>query len=932
MENNDPIYLVDGYGVIFKSYFAMVRSPLSNNNGENVSAILGFVNTIQALLKAMEGRNLAVILDSKGPTFRHERYPEYKANRNETPEELIRQIIWLDELLESWGLPFFRASTYEADDLIATVASRASQQGRECYIISSDKDLLQLVDEHVKVLKSDKGKFISLGVADVGEAWGVSPDQIRDYLAIVGDAADNIPGVKGIGKVGATKLLQEYHSLENIYRNLVSIKPDGMRKKLEEGRAMAELSYELVGLAYDAPISEDWADYHFPLKETYPELSGFLREIGLERLARSFAVPAKTGGQAQQVREKEPAADEEGKEEAFPKAASKEAKAGDGAVELPKTNVEYECVRTLEQLERWCAQIKNAKYIAMDCETTGLDELQDRLLGVSIALGEGLACYIPVETDELLEGSVLGADVLRSKLQEALDSGCGLIGQNFKFDYKVLSTWGLRIENIYFDTMIAAWLLDSLHPVGMDALAARYLGLSTIQFKEIVPKGQTFASVELGIATQYAAEDADITWRLYEKLAPMLEAEGLSQLFFGLEMPLVKILGDMELNGIPCNQGELEAYGSELGSKVADLQAKVMTIAGEDFNLNSTQQLASILFERLGLPSGKKTKQGYSTNSTTLEGLRQLHPIIEPILEYRRLNKLLNTYVQPLPGYINPSTQRVHTHFSPIGAETGRLNSRDPNLQNIPIKDEEGRKIRSAFQAKAPYKFLSADYSQIELVVLAHLSEDRGLCEAFRSGRDIHQQTASTLFFVDAAKVTADQRRIAKSINFGVIYGMSAFRLAQDLGLARQDAKNFIAAYFREFSGVKNFIQQTVASAEKSGVVQTLAGRRREIPQLRSQNKVERSHGERMAVNTVVQGSAADIVKSAMIHLAGEFQQRKLQSRMLLQVHDEMIFEVHPDEKANLQLLVPDVMENAYELEVPLKVNIEMGESWGAVH
>lgn len=905
---HEPIYLIDGYGVLFRSYFAMVRKPLTNYQEQNVSALIGLINTLRKVIRNSESPYLAVCLDPGGKTFRHERYPEYKAGRNEVPEDLIRQLRWTEDLLGHWGLPTFRCPGYEADDLIATVAKWASSERRDCYILSSDKDLLQLVDGFVKILKPEKNDFTALGTSEVYQNWSVYPEQIRDYLALVGDSSDNVPGVKGIGPKGAVSLLAEYPNLEAVYQNLSSVRPESLRKKLEQGRESAFLSYELIGLCAEVPMSRSWPDYAFEPKLENPELSAFLSEIGLPKLAREFSpslvlqeVPADDAGDV-------PVAD-----------------AAPGA--LPKTGADYECVRTEDRLAAWCAEIAEKKLVALDCETTGLDEISDRVIGISLATAPGRACYIPLEAPD---ETCLPAETVREALAGALTEEVRVIGQNLKFDYKFLLRWGFRLPNIHFDTMIAAWLLDSLRPVGMDVLAERYLGLSTIHFKDLVPKGKTFLDVELAEASRYAAEDADITWRLYQCFLPELEKRNLLPLFLSLEMPLVKVLGDMELRGIGCDRRELEEYGGEWKLQLQDLEEKIIRLAGETFNLNSTQQLAEILYEKLGLPTGKKTKQGYSTNSQVLEELRPLHPIIEPILEYRTLSKFLSTYVTALPRMICPETGRIHTHFSIIGAATGRLSSKDPNLQNIPIRDELGRKIRSAFKPGPESRFLSGDYSQIELVVLAHLSGDPGLCGAFSEGRDIHRQTGSILFRTPLDAVTAEQRRIAKSINFGVIYGMSAFRLSHELGISRFDAQSFIDSYFYEFAGVKTFVAETVAGAEETGFVSTLAGRHREIIQLRSKNKVERRHGERMAVNTVVQGSAADIVKRAMIVLEEKLRPRK--TKLLLQVHDELIFEVPAAESESIERLVVETMENVFPLRVPLQVNTEWGNSWGEIH
>ncbi len=1000
-----PIYLVDGFAIIFKNYYAMIRSPLVNLRGENVSALLGFVKQIQQILRhAREqgSRHMAVLLDSGCATFRHEIYPEYKANRDEAPEDLSLQIGYLAKLLELWGIPAYKSPGYEADDLIATLARRASAADHDCFIVSGDKDLYQLIDQRVQILKPDKGRIEQHGSDYARKKWGVSPEQMRDYLALVGDSADNIPGVRGIGPKGAAKLLADYQNLDNIYAHLAEIKPDSTRRKLGESKENAFLSYQLVGLAdqLEARVLQQpswealWQALELPDKvyggqfaegadrgEGNPEFARFLAELGLNQLARDFGLEdtAELGGNNTTTEAPSPlksgnAGLSQQRALTPPALRSSRTKAPGNGPQMTSTEVlqGYECVTTGARLQEWCQRITRGKIVAIDTETTGLNELADELVGISLATDRHRACYIPLridtrcrevagQTDVNPVPRLLSATQVREALAACLDPEVKVIGQNFKFDYKVLASWGLKVPNVYFDTMIAAWLLDSLHPVGMDALAARYLNLEPIHFKDLLAQATraakdeltgpyaakakikssqmkaTFAEVPLEQATRYAAEDADITWQLYQCLEPLLRERGLEQLFFELEMPLVRILGEMELWGIGCNRTELQKYATELEGEISRLETKVRALTGADFNLNSPRQLAEVLFEKLGLPSDKRNKTGYSTDNSILENLRDQHPAIAPLLEYRSLSKLHSTYVKALPEMVLARTRRIHTHFSVIGAETGRLSCKDPNLQNIPVKDSAGRRIRNAFQPEAGWGFLSADYSQIELVVLAHLSGDPGLCRAFQAGRDIHQQTASQLFHLPPDQVSAEQRRIAKSINFGVIYGMSAFRLARDLGLRRKDAQSFIEAYFHEFSGVKSFISHTVAQAAEQGYVETLLGRHREIRQLRSNNHNERSHGERMAVNTVVQGSAADIVKRAMILLDAELARKHSEadwkSRMLLQVHDELIFEAPLAEREALESLVLDVMENAEELDVPLKVNGEWSErSWGELH
>ena len=989
-DGDGPLYLIDGFALVFRSYYAMMRNPLTNMQGENISALLGSVKQIQQILRyarkhrPKEYPRVVMLLDSGELTFRHKLYPEYKANREAAPQDLAVQIGYMSELLEKWGIPTYKISGYEADDLIATLAKMASGYQKDCYIVTRDKDLYQLIDDYICILKLEKGKIEEHRQDYVIEKWGVEPLQIRDYLALIGDSSDNIPGVKGIGPKGAVKLLSQHKSLEGIYNQLEQVQPESMRKKLKEYREQAEISYELVGLIHKVPELEQvpwpelWKQFEVPpmvLGQQNPEFANFLFKLGMNQLAGEFDEKfSNVENQSSENRSKTEikatetlSSDQNRDNNSNESLLTRQSRALTPPLKRPapedvsETNSEpgntahvvnnpvstspevlqgYECILNEAQLSRWCAHITEQKIVAIDTETTGLNELSDELVGISLAIETNRACYIPLKVHhnhESARASLLSSKTVQAALSDCLTPEIRVIGQHFKFDYKVLASWGLTVPNIYFDTMIAAWLLDSLHPVGMDNLALRYLNRNTIHFSALVPKAKkgqvqkSFADVPLEQATHYAAEDADITWQLYQTFSLMLKQQGLEELFFNLEMPLVRILGDMELYGIGCKRSELQNYAAELEIELKHLESIVKTLTGEDFNLNSPQQLASVLFDKLRLPAGKKTKQGYSTDTLTLEKLRHLHPTIVPLLEFRRLNKLYSTYVKSLPSLVLPRTGRIHTHFSLIGTETGRLSCKDPNLQNIPVKDMAGRRIRSAFQPKSGWGFFSADYSQIELVVLAHFSADSGLSRAFQEGRDIHQQTAGRLFGIEPEQVHAEQRRIAKSINFGVIYGMSAFRLAQDLGLTRKDAQHFIDAYFREFSGVRHFISQVLEQAEQQGFVETLAGRRREIRQLHSNNKNERSHGERMAINTIIQGSAADIVKRAMILLVSQLE--GMQSRLVLQVHDELIFEIPLEEKEPLQTLILDVMEHAYDLDVPLKVNGEWStQSWGELH
>jgi DNA polymerase-1 len=940
-----PLYVLDGYSLIYRSYFAFIRSPLRNAQGKNTSAMFGFYRSLFALLAERKPEYFAVVLDSKTPTFRHEMYGEYKSTRQKTPEDLQEQIPVIEEIAAALGIPAIRVDGVEADDIMASFAKRCEGQGRPCYIISGDKDLLQMVGGQVKVLRPDKSGFVETGREEVFASWGVYPEQIVDYLSLVGDASDNVPGAKGIGEKTAVALLARFGGVEALYERLGEVESDSWRRKLEEARESVALSRRLVTLKTDVDLGEE-----------LPRLAGldargaepvFLRE-GL----RSLAVEAKKfagGGAAKKAGARKAQADgagldfggEEGPEgqpaaaPGLPAAAAAAATAATAAPAEAPTAAQaaagvYETVTSLQALDAWVEKALAAKVFAFDTETTDIDPQYAELVGFSLSVESGKACYVPVKAPF---GGGLGLGDTLPRLKKLLENPAGfIVGQNIKFDYKVLRRLGVDFTP-GFDTMIAAWILNAdAGTYNMDRLAEVYLNYRTIHYAEVVPKGETFDAVSIEAATRYAAEDADITFRLYEIFAGMLKARGLEKLFFGLEMPLVRILADMETEGIRLDPSVLEAYGLELEKDLAAIEAEIYRLVGHEFNINSTKQLQEVLFVDRKLKPVKKTKTGYSTDTSVLEELAAEDPVPEKILRHRSFAKLKSTYVDALPRLVSKKTGRVHTNFHQTGTATGRLSSKDPNLQNIPIKEAEGRRIRTAFIPAKGKVFLSADYSQIELAILAHLSGDPGLCGAFMAGTDVHRMTASLVFGVGVQEVTPQERRIAKTINFGVMYGMSAFRLARELGIARHEASRFIESYFNRYGRIRDFIRETVAGAEASGVVKTILGRERPIPAINSRNKTEKMGAERVAVNTPIQGSAADIVKMAMLRIDARLREEKLASRLLLQVHDELIFEVPKEEIPVMEELVRAEMEGVCKLDVPLRVSIETGKSWGDMH
>lgn len=899
------LYLIDGYGLIYRSYFAFTGRHLFSPDGKNVSALFGFFRTLFSLLRNREVPLLAVALDPLTKTFRHEIFPEYKATRDKTPEELHDQIPEIEALLDLLGIPTIRVDRFEADDILGTLSTLSAEEGRPCVIVSGDKDILQLVNQQVRVLRPSKGDLVEYGPDEVLADWGVPPERIVDYLALTGDSSDNIPGVKGIGEKTAVKLLAEFGSLEGIYDHLEVAGTPSVRKKLEEERDNAFLSRDLATIRRDVSVDFNPESARFAPTGIENASARFL-EKGMKQLSAELI--KLTGGS--------------------PAVRSEESVQPGPAIAALRGS--YEAVLTEGRLTFWVEKVLAARIFAFDSETDSLDSLHADPVGFSLSVEEGSGCYIPLRC---FDADCLERDVVLKALRPLFDDpALTLVGQNIKYDWHILAGVGITPRCQLFDTMIAAWLLDPAGSHNMDFLAERYLGYTTIHFKDIVPKGETFDQVPLAQAMDYAAEDADITFRLYRYFQPLLDTRGLMPLFRDLEMPLLPLLARMEREGIFLNRDKLSVIGKELAVSLAALEEEIYRLCGRIFNINSTKQLQSVLFDERKLTPLKKTRTGYSTDTSVLTELSREDPVPGLIVEYRTLAKLRNTYVEALPALISPRTGRIHTHFIQTGTETGRLSSKDPNLQNIPIRDDNGRRIRSAFEARTGWSFVSADYSQIELVVLAHLSGDPELVKAFRNGKDIHTQTAGLIFSLEESAVTPEQRRIAKTINFGVMYGMSSFRLAGELKIPRSDADAFIQAYFQRFSGVHRFVEETVAQAEQEGGVKTMSGRFRPLPEITSRNRNEKNAAARAAVNTRIQGSAADIVKKAMLAVDRMLIGGGSSARLLLQVHDECILEV-PD--PDLPLIVPrlkEVMEGAEILDVPLRVNVETGKSWGEIH
>ena len=945
-EEKNAVYILDAYGLIYRAYFAMVSHPLTNTKGENISAIVIFFRNLVALLKKYQPAYLVAAFDSRTPTFRHELYKEYKATRQKAPEDLHPQADKIEEILGLLKVPVLHADGFEADDIIATLTKRCKEAGLPCRILSGDKDLLQLVDEHCWEMQPDKanGGWECEGIEEVKAKWGLEPGMILDYLSLVGDSADNVPGVKGVGDKTALKLLGQYGSLDGIYAHADEIK-GALGAKVRDGRESAYFSRKLITLRFDVPLAFDFADFSTDNLD-YAAAATQLSECGAFAVAKSVAAAGDPASGGRGTKEPDAASGELFTDSAAKSPAVVSDQVSD-ARPISKNEGNYRALQECADLAAFIDGVLASpeKEVAFDTETDSLNAHAAHLVGFSLCCKAGEAIYVPV----MLPGGMFAPPMIAktdclAQLSRLLDCpDLLLVMHNGKFDLEVLAANGYDRQPAcrIADTMLAAWLLDpdasGKSPYGLEYLSERELALAGTEFDDIVPKGQTFADVPLETAAPYGAEDADFTFMLWQLYKKRLADQGLEELYFDLEMRLLPVLARMEARGIHIDKGALASYKTELEREIAEKQELIFKEVGHEFNIASTKQLQQILFEERGLIPGKKTRTGYSTDTSVLEELteRTSDPVPGMILDFRGATKLLSTYVETLPNLAD-GEGRIHTSFLQTGTATGRLSSRDPNLQNIPIRDEAGRRIRSAFTAVPGTVLISADYSQIELVILAHLSGDKNLCQAFRDGIDVHRSTASLVYEVPIGDVTPDMRRFAKTVNFGIMYGMSAFRLSGELGITRTEAKDFIDRYFATYSDVRKFIDKTIAEAHASGFSTTIMGRRRQIRGIHSRNKTEQQAAERIAVNTPIQGSAADIVKTAMINIQAELDARGWSKdvHMLLQVHDELIFEC-PDDKQLLQdvlAVIKDKMESAVSLRVPLRVSIEYGKNWGEFH
>ncbi len=878
------LYLIDGNSYVYRAFYAI--RELSNSKGFPTNAIYGFTTMLMKIIREKKPDGIIVSFDSPVPTERHRMYEAYKAQRPEAPGELIQQFPSIRKMVSALKIRIFEIPGYEADDILGTIAKRAESEGADVFIVTGDKDMLQIVDDKIKVYDPMKDKVFD--EAYVRERYGVGPERITDFMALTGDAVDNIPGIKGVGEKTAKELVAEFLSIDDLLDNTDRIRKEKLRRLVSESADLVRLSKKLATLDTSVPL--DMKLEELQLKEPdWPSLLALFKDLEFGSLMK--LVPS-------------------------------------GASDT----MSDETVLSVERLGEILSAVKDT--LAFDTEATGRNPLTAQLVGIAFCREKGHAHYIPVS--HTYPGAPVQIDKhelighLRGIFE---DSTVVKIGHNIKYDMMILRKEGLSVNGQLFDTMIAAYLLNPNKPNhSLEEVGLEYLSCRKRTFKEVLGKRGSFAEVPIEEATPYASMDAAMSFELKDILFGKLKEEALEDLYFQIEMPLISVLADIESAGIKIDTEKIGAISKELEREIDAIKRRIYFLAGEEFNINSPKQLSNILFQSLGFQPGKKTKTGFSTSMNVLEELAASHELPREILNYRSLNKLKTTYMDVLPSLINPATGRIHTSFNQAATATGRLSSSDPNLQNIPVKGEWGRRIRETFIAEGSNLLVSADYSQVELRILAHLSNDQGLIKAFNDNLDIHARTAAEIFGTTTDRITPDMRRVAKTVNFGVIYGISPFGLSEALGISREEARTYIDQYFARHPGVKRYIEKCVDEAKQQGYVQTLFGRRRAIPEIRSKNSAVRQQGERLAINSPVQGTAADIIKISMIHIGNRLRDNGLRSRMILQVHDELLFEVPGGELETVRDIVRKEMEGVIRLSVPLKVDIHYGKNWSEAH
>lgn len=926
----NPLVLVDGSSYLYRAFHAF--PPLTNSAGEPTGAMYGVLNMLKSLISQVQPSHIAVVFDAKGKTFRDEMFEQYKSHRPPMPDDLRKQIQPLHDIIRALGIPLLVIEGVEADDVIGTLAVAASKANQKVLISTGDKDMAQLVDDNIMLINTMNNTLLDREA--VIEKYGIPPELIIDYLALMGDSADNIPGVAGVGEKTALGLLQGIGSMAEIYANLDKVAKlpiRGAKKlgdKLLAEKEMADLSYRLATIKTDVALDITpeqltlGASNNDQLTEYFGryEFKRWLNEVmnGADSITNNNEQPTKINHY-----QATPALAQDNSKEVLP------------AIQIDRSR--YETLLTEADLNRWVEKLKQAKLFALDTETDNLDYMAANLVGISFALENGEAAYLPLQLDYLGAPKTLEKTTALTLLKPVLENpAIQKVGQNFKYDLTIFARNGIDVQGVAFDTMLESYVLNSTGRHNMDDLAKRYLGHQTISFEEIAGKGKnqlTFNQIPLEQAAEYAAEDADVTMKLQQVLWEKLSKEPtLEKLFKEMELPLLGVLSRMERRGVLIDSDALFLQSNEIANRLSELEEQAYVLAGQPFNLASTKQLQEILFDKLGLPVIQKTPKGApSTNEEVLEELAFSHELPKVLVEHRGLSKLKSTYTDKLPQMVNPQTGRVHTSYHQAVTATGRLSSSDPNLQNIPIRNEEGRRIRQAFIAREGFTVVAADYSQIELRIMAHLSQDQGLINAFTQGKDIHRSTAAEIFGVTLDEVTSEQRRNAKAINFGLIYGMSAFGLSRQLGIGRADAQSYMDLYFKRYPGVQTFMHDIREKAKAQGYVETLFGRRLYLPDINSSNAMRRKGAERVAINAPMQGTAADIIKRAMIQL-----DLKLQNdpdiKMIMQVHDELVFEVRSEKVAFYSELIKTQMESAADLVVPLIVDVGQGTNWDEAH
>jgi len=927
MSTEQKLFLLDAYALIFRAYYAFISNPMTNSRGLPTSTVFGFTLALDEILRKEDPTHIAVVFDTPGPTFRHELFPEYKANRDATPEDIKSAVPYIKKLIEGYNIPIIEKPGFEADDVIGTLSKAAEKEGFTVYMMTPDKDFAQLVSEHIFMYKPGRGgnQPEVLGIEEVKEKFLVEhPEQVIDILALWGDASDNIPGAPGIGEKTAKKLIGQFSSVEGIYKNIEQLKGK-QRENLENFRKQVMLSKELATIALDVPLQASTSDMqrrsmnHQALKELFNELE-------FKNLANRIL-----SGQPESSTE--PVPGPPGTLFGIPGAKTEEQNSHTFRT-IETVEHRYELINDLESVRGLASVLSSLNEFCFDTETTGIDPIEAELVGIAFSWNANKASYVAFSNDR--NEMVAWLKELSAPFK---DPSIGKIGQNLKYDLHILKNYEIDVKGILFDTMVAHFLLKPDQKHNLNILAEQYLDYSMVKIEELIGKKgarqATLRTVELEKTKEYACEDADITFQLAGIFKKQLDQEGFVKLSEQIEMPLVRVLMEMEHQGVKLDVAALKVFAEELREQIIMVESEIHSLAGVEFNISSPKQLGEILFERLKIisdPKTTKTKQ-YATGEEILVQLSDRHPIVDKVLEYRSLRKLLSTYVEALPQLVKAKTGKVHTSFNQALVTTGRLSSNNPNLQNIPIREERGREIRKAFiPENSSHLFLSADYSQIELRLMAHLSEDPGMIEAFVNNEDIHSATAAKIYKTDPGSVTREMRGMAKTANFGIIYGISAFGLAQRMRISRTEAKQLIDGYFETYPGVRAFMDECIKMARDKGYVETMYGRRRMLPDILSRNSVVRGNAERNAINSPIQGSAADIIKIAMVRIQEALEKENLKSSMILQVHDELNFDVRPDEIDRIRTIVKEQMEYAAVLKVPLTIDMGEGGSWFEAH